>query len=120
MQGGLLFLETTALETFIRCFAAYHYCVSNVLSTVQLFNGNVEKTESDVDMAGLDDQCVKEYIHETPDAPPLAKREHMEGFTLDVSQFSTALLIEDGQGNMCLMFLLLLLVSFLFYFILLG
>lgn len=120
VQGGFMFLETTALETFIRCFAAYQYYLSNILSTVQLFNGNFERTEHDVDMAGLNDQCVEGYVQETPDAPPQAKREHMEAFTLYVSQFSIALLIEDEKGNICLMFLMLLLVSFLCYFNFLG
>ncbi|XP_048335348.2 uncharacterized protein LOC107424724 isoform X3 [Ziziphus jujuba] len=99
IQGGFMFLETTALETFIRCFAAYQYYLSNILSTVQLFNGNFERTEHDVDMAGLNDQCVEGYVQETPDAPPQAKREHMEAFTLYVSQFSIALLIEDEKGG---------------------
>ncbi|KAF3438866.1 hypothetical protein FNV43_RR17141 [Rhamnella rubrinervis] len=99
IQGGLLFIETKALETFIRFFASYLHFLSNIISTVHSFDGNTEKEERDVDMTGLDIQCVKDYIQETLHTPPQAEREHKEAFILDVSQFSIVLLIEDEKGG---------------------
>lgn len=102
VQGGFLFLETKALETFIRCFSSYLHCLhwlSNIVSTVHLFDGNSEKDRCDVDVTGLNVQCAKDNIQEPLHMPSQAKRAHMEAFTLGVSQFSTVLFIEDEKGT---------------------
>lgn len=102
VQGGFLFLETKALETFIRCFSSYLHCLqwlSDIVSTVHSFDGNSEKHRRDVDITRLNVQCAKDNIQEPLHMSPQAKRAHMEAFTLGVSKFSTVLFIEDEKGT---------------------
>lgn len=97
-QGGFMFLETTALAMFARCFASYLHCVTNILSPIQSSDRHIEKAEQDVDMSALNDHSVNEHAQKIPYTSRQAKQQMMEAFTIDVSQFSLVLMIEDESG----------------------
>ena len=92
MQGGLLFLETKAVEKFICSFASYYHFASNILFGKQTYT---KKTEHSVDMTILDDRNV---IERTLDIPLQDKEKRVQALTINVSQLTTVLMIEDEKG----------------------
>ncbi|XP_020537290.1 uncharacterized protein LOC105639629 isoform X2 [Jatropha curcas] len=85
IQGGHLFVETTASVIFARCFALYLHCLTSVLSTVKISAKQVENAEHDV--------------QEIPQETQQSCWEMPETSTVDVSQFSLILLIENDSGG---------------------
>lgn len=103
-QGGFLFLETTALATFLRCFSSYLDCFKNILSGLQSSDKHIEEDkhseEADisVDMTRPNSHSVKDYMPETHCTSPQAKGGQLEAFILNICCFSCALVIEDENG----------------------
>ena len=97
-QGGFVLLETTALAMFVRWLVLYLYCVRNLISVIQSSDQNIKKAEHEEDVTRLDDHFVKDNAQEMPCASRHGKKELLEAFIIDVSQFSLVLVIEDGSG----------------------
>ncbi|CAK7339468.1 unnamed protein product [Dovyalis caffra] len=83
-QGGVLVLETTALTMFHQCVVLYLHRIKNLLSVI---SSSVKQAEN----AGYEAQ---ETLHTTRQT----KWEWPEASTIDVSQFSITLVVEDGSG----------------------
>ncbi|XP_065873049.1 uncharacterized protein [Euphorbia lathyris] len=84
IQGGNLFLEPAALVTFVQCFTSYRDCIVNHLSIINSSTKLVEKAEYE----------AQEILHATQQP----EWKLPESFTIDVSQFSLILIIEDDYG----------------------
>ncbi len=97
-QGGFVLLETTVLAMFIRWFASYLHCARNLISVTLSSDKNIKKAEHEVDVTRLDDHFVKEHAQEIAYAPRQGKKELLEAFMIDVSQFSLVLVIEDESS----------------------
>ncbi|XVF17781.1 hypothetical protein REPUB_Repub10bG0153200 [Reevesia pubescens] len=93
IQGGLLCLETKALAMFIRCFASYLHHIKNVLSIVQSTAKNMQRAAHD------DDHSVGGHAQEMLLTSQQVKREPLEAFNLDVSQFSLVLVGESESSH---------------------
>ncbi|XP_030975279.1 uncharacterized protein LOC115995020 isoform X1 [Quercus lobata] len=99
IKGGFVLLETTALAMFVRWLVLYLYCVRNLISVIQSSDQNIKKAEHEEDVTRLDDHFVKDNAQEMPCASRHGKKELLEAFIIDVSQFSLVLVIEDGSGG---------------------
>ncbi|KAH0971337.1 hypothetical protein GBA52_023493 [Prunus armeniaca] len=100
IQGGFLFLEITALATFVNCFASYLHCFTNLLSGLQSSDEHIEEAEISVDTTRPNDHSVQEYMQETHCTSQQAQITQMEAFILNISHFSCVLMIEDEHGGM--------------------
>lgn len=82
---------------FVRCFSSYVDQIANLLSILRS-SEHIQNAEDVVDMTG---PCV-DYIEESAQGTLLtsqrAKRELLEAFAVDVSQFSVVVVIEDESG----------------------
>ncbi|KAL5557187.1 hypothetical protein UlMin_039423 [Ulmus minor] len=96
-QGGFLFLESTALETFICCLVSYLHSIPNRFFGVQSFEKGSGRTEGDVHMTRLDNLSVNEFVQCTPATSSQAKEKLTDAFNVKVSQLSTALVIGDEE-----------------------
>lgn len=83
-QGGLLFIETTALTMFAQCFASYLRFMKNLLSIIK----------SSVKQGANAQPVAQETQHTTQQC----KWELPEASTINVSQFSLVLVAEDDSG----------------------
>ncbi|EXB37240.1 hypothetical protein L484_020299 [Morus notabilis] len=99
IQGGLLFLDTKALETFISCFTSYLHSITNILSGIQPFHKVIGKVEHNMDTTRLDDHYTEDYIQETIHIPSQAKGQHVQELSINVSQLSTVLVTQDEKGG---------------------
>lgn len=98
VQGGLLFLDTKALETFICCFTSYLHSITNILSGIQPFHKVIGKAKHNMDTTRLDDHYTEDYIQETIHIPSQAKGQHVQELSINVSQLSTVLVTQDEKG----------------------
>ncbi|KAL5752815.1 hypothetical protein ACOSQ2_023322 [Xanthoceras sorbifolium] len=96
IQGGVLFLEITALEMFVCCFSSYLDHFANLLSILQSSATRTEHDEQVVDVNGSNNHFMEEAGRETLLIARKAKRGSVEAFTADVSKFSLVLVVEDG------------------------
>ncbi|XP_030499771.2 uncharacterized protein LOC115715105 isoform X2 [Cannabis sativa] len=99
IQGGTLFLETTALETFISCATANLYAIAKIMSNVQLAYKGIGKAQCNVDMPRVDDDYVTENVEGTLQTPLEAEGNQMQGLTVNVSRLSTIVVIKDEKGG---------------------
>lgn len=99
-QGGIIFLETTALAMFTRCFASYLHCATHLFSLTQSSAEHKEKSLRDVSGTQPNDNSVKEHAQKTLYASLQAKKQLIEAFLIDVSQFSLVLVVED-ESSIC-------------------
>ncbi|KAM4118037.1 hypothetical protein ACB094_02G170500 [Castanea mollissima] len=99
IQGGFILLETTALAMFVHWLALYLHCVRNLISVIQSSDKIIKKAEHEEDVSRLDDRFVKDNGQEMPCASQHGKKEMLEAFKIDVSQFSLVLVIEDESGG---------------------
>ncbi|PON54074.1 Vacuolar protein sorting-associated protein [Parasponia andersonii] len=99
IQGGSLFLETTAMEAFISCFSAYFCSITNIIFGGHSVCKGIEKTPCNVDMTILNDDCVHEYVQGTFHTPLQAKGKDVQGLTVNVSQLSAVIVVEDEKGG---------------------
>ncbi|XP_062001830.1 uncharacterized protein LOC133719495 isoform X1 [Rosa rugosa] len=104
IQGGFLFLETTASATLLRCFSSYLDCSTNILSGSQSSDKHVEEDkpieEADTaeNMTRPDSHSDKDCMQEIPCTSPQVKGGQMEAFSLNISRFSCALVIQEENG----------------------
>ncbi|XP_042974875.1 uncharacterized protein LOC122306512 isoform X1 [Carya illinoinensis] len=98
-QGGIIFLETTALAMFTRCFASYLHCATHLFSLTQSSAEHKEKSLRDVSGTQPNDNSVKEHAQKTLYASLQAKKQLIEAFLIDVSQFSLVLVVEDESSG---------------------
>ena len=104
-QGGVFFLETTAVVKTFFCFASYACCIWDLFSVMSSSLKHIEKTEHSPNMARLDDLSPEEYVQETPSISQQVRWTLFEAFTIGISQFSIVLVAEDEAG-MCISLLL--------------
>ncbi|KAK9285530.1 hypothetical protein L1049_024725 [Liquidambar formosana] len=98
VQGAYIFLETTALVMLVRCFASYHHCVTNILSVVPSSEKNCEEAEPGVNMTEVNDNSIERDPQGRLNTSQQAKWEMLEAFTMDLTQFSLVLVVEDESG----------------------
>ncbi|KAK3223293.1 hypothetical protein Dsin_010318 [Dipteronia sinensis] len=99
IQGGVLFLELTALEMFVCCFFLYLDRFANLLSILQTFAKHVENDEHGVDMTRPNNNFVEGSRQEILPTSCKAKRGSLEAFTVDMSKFSLVLVIDVEDGG---------------------
>ncbi|XP_057499975.1 uncharacterized protein LOC130784197 isoform X3 [Actinidia eriantha] len=96
MQGGFLFLETTALAMFVDCFASYLRCVGYLLHVVTSSEEHMVTETGEEDMAVQDGHPSREQHNSFQHMI----WEQLEVLTIDVSQFSLLLVAEDEPGGL--------------------
>lgn len=92
IQGGVLCLEASALSMVVECFVSYLYRLSTILSSSPENSKDKENAEF------YTNHCAGELAQHVPLTSQQAKWEVLEAFTLDMSQFSLVLVIEDESG----------------------
>lgn len=95
-QGGVLVLETAALTMFFRCVVSYLQRIKHLLSIISSSVKQAENAENE----------AQETLHMTRQT----KWEWLEASTIDVSQFSLTLVVEDGSGIVSFLFLYVILM----------
>ncbi|KAI5581654.1 hypothetical protein BDE02_07G032300 [Populus trichocarpa] len=85
IKGGVLVLETAALTMFFRCVVSYLQRIKHLLSIISSSVKQAENAENE----------AQETLHMTRQT----KWEWLEASTIDVSQFSLTLVVEDGSGG---------------------
>lgn len=98
MQGGVLFLETEAMEKFSCCFDSYLHSVTNILVSKEPFDEDVEKTEQNVEMTRVNDSYGSDDVEESLQSQLETAGQHMQALTINVSQLSTVLVFANKQG----------------------
>ncbi|GLT39068.1 hypothetical protein SLA2020_132760 [Shorea laevis] len=93
IQGGFLCLETTALSMLVQCFASYHHRLASSLSILLPTSKGEGKAEYH------NDHVTGEHAQHTPVTSQPMKWGVLEAFSIDVSQFSLDLVIEDESGG---------------------
>ncbi|GFY93900.1 vacuolar protein sorting-associated protein, putative [Actinidia rufa] len=96
IQGGSLFLETTALAMFVDCFASYLRCVGYLLHVVTSSEEHMVTETGEEDMAVQDGHPSREQHNSFQHM----MWEQLEVLTIDVSQFSLLLVTEDESGGL--------------------
>ncbi|XP_062102259.1 uncharacterized protein LOC133812291 isoform X2 [Humulus lupulus] len=99
IQGGTLFLETTALETFISCVTAYLRSIANITSNVHPMCKEIENIQCNVDITRMDDDYVNEQVQGTLQTPLETEGKQIQGFTVNFSRFSTVAVVKDEKGG---------------------
>uniref|UniRef100_F6I7D8 Vacuolar protein sorting-associated protein 13 VPS13 adaptor binding domain-containing protein n=1 Tax=Vitis vinifera TaxID=29760 RepID=F6I7D8_VITVI len=99
VQGGFVFLETTAVVKIFHCFASYACCITDLLSVMSSSLKHIEKTEHSPNMARLDDLSIEEHVQETLSTSQQVRWALFEAFTMGISQISIVLVAEDESGK---------------------
>ncbi|RVX23526.1 hypothetical protein CK203_000235 [Vitis vinifera] len=99
VQGGFVFLETTAVVKTFHCFASYACCITDLLSVMSSSLKHIEKTEHSPNMARLDDLSIEEHVQETLSTSQQVRWALFEAFTMGISQISIVLVAEDESGK---------------------
>lgn len=82
---------------FVHCLSSYVDQTANLLSILQLSAEHFQSTEDVVDMIGPCMDFIKESAQGTLTSQR-TRRELLEAFVVDVSQFSVVLVIENESG----------------------
>lgn len=93
-QGGFLCFETTALSMLVQCFASYHHRLASSLSILLPTSKGEGKAEYH------NDHVTEEHAQHTPVTSQPTKWGVLEAFSIDVSQFSLDLVIENESGKL--------------------
>lgn len=98
-QGGIFFLEPTAVMKIFHCYDSYACCITDLFPFMSSSPKHIGKTEQSPNMVGCDDLSSEEYVQETLITSQQVRWTLFEAFTIGISQISIVLVAEDEAGT---------------------
>ncbi|CAK9151536.1 unnamed protein product [Ilex paraguariensis] len=95
-QGGVIFLETTALVIFVHCFTAYCQCINNLLFVAPSSGEGIVAVHGK-DLATMGNYPTQET---TKNILQEVKWEQLVALTIDLSHLSFVLVTSDESGKL--------------------